>query len=127
MAFHSLCQIYAVKNRGKITTPSFRTKGMKERSRADQMYCFLKKRKMETIRTRLNKISVIPLSISITYMGAEITRKIAITGNFSLKRMAVRYVNQAAVIPASTLNIFIPGKPNWAKGALKAVKKGFPQ
>ncbi len=62
-AFHCLFQTRATKKRGRITIPSFLTKGRKERIRAVATYFSFRNRKMERISMRLKRISVIPLII----------------------------------------------------------------
>jgi len=121
IAFNFRTRRKAAMKSGKRTNPSFLANGRKESTRADRIYFSPKKSQREIMRTRLKRISVIPVSIRIKYIGVKHT--ISTTRGameiFSFRQMIIAKKAVASLV--NMLNTRLPNIPNRAKGELRRV------
>ncbi|MBL7100510.1 MAG: hypothetical protein ISS23_00985 [Nanoarchaeota archaeon] len=88
------------------------TKGKNEVTIKEAIIFLSKKRYIDKIKTKPNKISVMPDKTITKYKGVKNKKKITLTGFFLLNFLATKYVKYAENTLRTILKIFIPIKPN---------------
>jgi hypothetical protein len=107
--------------------PSVLTNGRKEITRVEKRNLFRIKKKIASIRTKLNSISVRPEKKRRKKSGEKTTKKTTVTEFLIFNSFATRNDRKAARIPVTTLKKRSPLNPNCEKGELNSVNRGLPQ